>query len=870
MLRALIGILLFFHASSAQITIQGTVTSTGAPVPDAFVRVFTVTIAGADTVRALMGTAQTDKAGLFSYRLSTAVHRDEPTLPDEFALTDNYPNPFEEKTQIGMDVGKQDQFTVTVYNILGQRMARLQQTLSAGSYAIRWQGAAIPGVYFATVQAGGRTKILKMLQLKRNGGVSALQIMNGPGGLLAKRSVAVHAAVAQYVKVVVTKETYETYVSALLPYASQSVTAPLTYMGAELVPSVQRMAALNAAQVKFDGFASLTPAEASVQIAAYLMTQPEFSESGVSEDGSAWGRFKDGRLAIFVNNRGQVPSGLHKQTSLTPPSDLPAGTNFRLADNLGSDFGYPYADVNSWLAEEGYPTTPPGNFLEMTSMGTVGMFVVNSHGGYGKTSDGSKVYAIWGAPQDTCGFDWWYRYELDANRLCYMYASTGNTTGKKNEWRYAFTARYVMEYMNFSQGSFVFLDACSSDNSIMKAAFLAKGASLYAGWSAPVLSTFAEKSSKYLFDGMLGGNHYDAENPKQRPFDWQSLYEWMHEHGHDMGNALGTCYLKLTPNPADENGFGLLVPSIQFVYAHEYEKKLYLWGLFGEDPGSEGSVTVNGTKLAVQEWKRDANTQMDRIICTMELEGAGSSGDVKVTVRKHESNVRQLSLYKGDIKYIHESGDGRQLTITHHVQFRVDLQSVRTKPREQPGYAPVNPQRIYAIDVSKADFEAGGVTLLADGAQVSWEGNTSLVNGINGEETSNRQFIAQIKFDPENKTARLALSGVVKDAITQTVRDKNGTHTSMLSVIYGLDDFDGKEPNVPSHAEAALDETYKIPKQKTSAKRVAMPYAAVSYGSDAVRIECDPISPAPGPDNAAARSMSSGTVSTGIAAPYGR
>ena len=39
---------------------------------------------------------------------------------------------------------------------------------------------------------------------------------------------------------------------------------------------------------------------------------------------------------------------------------------------------------------------------------------------------------------------------------------------------------------------------------------------------------------------------YDAESPKQRPFDWSSVYAWMQNNGYDIGQDAGGCYLMMT------------------------------------------------------------------------------------------------------------------------------------------------------------------------------------------------------------------------------------------------------------------------------------------------------------------------------------
>jgi hypothetical protein len=130
-----------------------------------------------------------------------------------------------------------------------------------------------------------------------------------------------------------------------------------------------------------------------------------------------------------------------------------------------------------------------------------------------------------------------------------------------------------------------------------------------------------------------------------------------------------------------------------------------------------------------------------------------------------------------------------------------------------------------------------------------------MVNNINGQ-SSPMGFIASAVFDPENMKVRISLSGVIQDGIRQSMITSSGSTSTNMTVIYGLDDFDGKVPNFPSFAEGALDNAFGISKMSRQAVKVATPYALVTYGSDIVKIECDPISCTPPIDPTVARSMS--------------
>ncbi len=94
-------------------------------------------------------------------------------LPDGFALEQNYPNPFNYSTQIEYSIPTRSDVTLTVYNILGQRVSEFRADgLPAGSYRYEWDGAAengaavASGVYLYRLEAGRYAVTKKMVLLK--------------------------------------------------------------------------------------------------------------------------------------------------------------------------------------------------------------------------------------------------------------------------------------------------------------------------------------------------------------------------------------------------------------------------------------------------------------------------------------------------------------------------------------------------------------------------------------------------------------------------------------------------------------------------------------------------------------------------------
>ena len=88
--------------------------------------------------------------------------------PSEFALNQNYPNPFNPSTNISYTLPEMSQVDITIYNMLGQRVATLvNQTQEAGSYTINWEaGSASSGVYIYRLTAGNQTFTKRMMLIK--------------------------------------------------------------------------------------------------------------------------------------------------------------------------------------------------------------------------------------------------------------------------------------------------------------------------------------------------------------------------------------------------------------------------------------------------------------------------------------------------------------------------------------------------------------------------------------------------------------------------------------------------------------------------------------------------------------------------------
>ena len=104
---------------------------------------------------------------------STTSNEDVLNLPTQFALYENYPNPFNPVTTIRFDVPEISDVNITVYNVLGKQVNSFDlNTMSPGTHHIKWRGidnAGKPvssGLYFYTIKAGDFFATKKMMLLK--------------------------------------------------------------------------------------------------------------------------------------------------------------------------------------------------------------------------------------------------------------------------------------------------------------------------------------------------------------------------------------------------------------------------------------------------------------------------------------------------------------------------------------------------------------------------------------------------------------------------------------------------------------------------------------------------------------------------------
>jgi hypothetical protein len=104
--------------------------------------------------------------------LATATGVEDETgkeVPSTVLLLQNYPNPFTSSTTVAFNLPQSGAVTLSIYNVLGQRIATMvnDKILPAGPQRVEFDAAGLPsGVYIYVLEANKRTEARTMVLLK--------------------------------------------------------------------------------------------------------------------------------------------------------------------------------------------------------------------------------------------------------------------------------------------------------------------------------------------------------------------------------------------------------------------------------------------------------------------------------------------------------------------------------------------------------------------------------------------------------------------------------------------------------------------------------------------------------------------------------
>ena len=107
---------------------------------------------------------------IYNSKIATSVNDSYPdkTIPKDYALHQNFPNPFNPTTVISYDLPVTGTVLLKVYDLLGREAATLvNQEQEPGRYSVPFDGSKYTsGIYFYKLQSGMYSQVKKMLLVK--------------------------------------------------------------------------------------------------------------------------------------------------------------------------------------------------------------------------------------------------------------------------------------------------------------------------------------------------------------------------------------------------------------------------------------------------------------------------------------------------------------------------------------------------------------------------------------------------------------------------------------------------------------------------------------------------------------------------------
>jgi hypothetical protein len=557
--------------------------------------------------------------------------------------------------------------------------------------------------------------------------------------------------------------------------------------GGSLTPA-QRDAALTAIELQWNQVVS-SGADFVSGMLAYLQSRPELTNVAADGEGGVTAQFLDGRLLSVQHNLSVVRTAASASVALrglrpdaaTAGILIPGGKKAVIASGFGADYPAYVSindDVRTWLQSAGYNVVPGGtgatpDFLRR-NLSNVDVLLYTGHGGatvakvptvdhFGvatgvvkSTNPGSPQQFPAELPADTDDFNTF--------RLGYQ-INTVATDSKGNEvsgtW-WAFTDQFVVKYMSFQPGSFVFINACFSQGAHANAGFvitaLTRGAGTYLGWNGKTSDTGGMRP-RYLFDRMLGEadgvtrNGVSQESPPQRPFDLAAVVQ-------DL-TAQGMLPLADQSTLVTSGLNSILAPSIAALTVDNLNNRLLVTGIFDTSPTAlqDTVMSVAGQPVCSSAQSVDADT----IACPIPSTGAQSAGPVTVSTHGIQSNTVNLSSWQGTFVQEKVGGGSIKETAEMFAHWRGDIHSWRIKPHTPPKQY----DREFIVDAdSTLNWSISGTQTVKGSPDqtviVSGGGSLPLV----GPGFTNPPFFSMgIVIDTDLHEAWLLPTGLAKDAI---------------------------------------------------------------------------------------------------------
>ncbi len=117
---------------------------------------------------ATQGIITTTGSDRLTVTVEGAIFVENEVAPNEFTLSQNFPNPFNPSTTIQYSLGKAGMVSLKVYNMVGQEVATLvNDRQEAGSYTLTFNANGLStGVYFYRLETGSSGSMKKLVLMK--------------------------------------------------------------------------------------------------------------------------------------------------------------------------------------------------------------------------------------------------------------------------------------------------------------------------------------------------------------------------------------------------------------------------------------------------------------------------------------------------------------------------------------------------------------------------------------------------------------------------------------------------------------------------------------------------------------------------------
>ncbi len=156
------------HQSARELRVLLQVRQSGTRLPAGLQKLFSFPVDGSVNWQLVESQAATTEAETIQLEMVGG----KSSVPSSHALLPNYPNPFNASTQIRFALGAPSDWTVTIYNVLGQTVDVIEGSSEAGQVSIQWDAKTLggeslaSGIYFARLKAGQFNATRQMVLLK--------------------------------------------------------------------------------------------------------------------------------------------------------------------------------------------------------------------------------------------------------------------------------------------------------------------------------------------------------------------------------------------------------------------------------------------------------------------------------------------------------------------------------------------------------------------------------------------------------------------------------------------------------------------------------------------------------------------------------